>query len=29
LSHLMTTHEAGHIGQLSSWRRCVGLPYLF
>lgn len=26
LAHLMTTHEAAHLGQLSAWRRVVGLP---
>ena len=26
LAHLLTTHEAIHLGQLSAWRRCVGLP---
>jgi hypothetical protein len=25
LVHLMTSHEAGHLGQLSAWRRAVGL----
>jgi uncharacterized damage-inducible protein DinB len=24
LSHLMTTHESMHIGQLSTWRRQMG-----
>lgn len=24
--HIMTTHEAVHAGQLSAWRRIVGLP---
>ena len=24
LAHLMTTHEAAHLGQLSSWRRQMG-----
>ena len=23
---LMTTHEAGHLGQLAAWRRAMGLP---
>ena len=26
VSHLLTTHEAIHLGQLSAWRRAVGLP---
>lgn len=26
VSHLMTTHEATHIGQLSAWRRATGRP---
>lgn len=26
LAHLMTTHEAFHLGQLSLWRRQMGLP---
>lgn len=26
---LLTSHEAIHLGQLSFWRRCVGLPALF
>lgn len=29
IGHLMTTHAASHIGQLSLWRRCAGLPALF
>jgi len=29
LAHLLTSHEASHIGHLSNWRRQVGLPYLF
>ena len=29
ITHLLTTHEAMHLGQLSFWRRCVGLPALF
>ena len=29
LAHLMTTHEAFHLGQLSSWRRTMGFPPLF
>ncbi len=24
LTHLLTTHPASHLGQLSAWRRCVG-----
>lgn len=26
LGHLMTTHPATHLGQLSAWRRMMGLP---
>lgn len=26
LAHLMTTHEAAHLGQLSAWRRLQGKP---
>lgn len=26
VSHLMTTHFAGHLGQLSAWRRICGRP---
>lgn len=26
VAHLMTTHEATHIGQLSAWRRALGMP---
>lgn len=26
LSHLMTTHPASHLGQLSAWRRIRGMP---
>jgi DinB superfamily len=26
LAHLMTTHPAAHLGQLSAWRRVKGLP---
>lgn len=26
LAHVMTTHEAFHLGQLSLWRRQMGLP---
>ncbi|MEM6799353.1 MAG: DinB family protein [Planctomycetota bacterium] len=29
LAHLLTTHEAMHLGQLSSWRRQMGRPPLF
>ncbi|MBI5864603.1 MAG: DinB family protein [Planctomycetes bacterium] len=29
IGHLLTTHAAAHIGQLSFWRRCAGLPALF
>lgn len=29
IAHLMTTHAAGHVGQLSFWRRCAGKPALF
>ncbi len=29
LTHLITTHEATHIGHLSFWRRAMGLPALF
>lgn len=25
LAHIMTTHEASHLGQLSAWRRMIGL----
>ncbi len=24
ITHLLTTHQAAHLGQLSAWRRCVG-----
>jgi len=24
--HVLTTHQAGHLGQLSAWRRAQGLP---
>ena len=27
--HLMTAHEASHLGHLSNWRRQKGLPFLF
>lgn len=26
LAHLLSTHEAIHLGQLSTWRRAAGLP---
>lgn len=26
LGYLLTTHEAGHLGQLSAWRRMMGKP---
>ena len=26
VTHLMTTHEATHLGQLSAWRRAQGMP---
>jgi hypothetical protein len=29
LAHLMTTHEAAHLGHLSNWRRQVGRKPLF
>lgn len=29
VTHLMTSHEAGHLGQLSYWRRATGRPALF
>lgn len=29
VAHLMTTHIAGHIGQLSAWRRAMGRAPLF
>jgi len=29
IAHLMTTHAATHVGQLSFWRRCAGKPPLF
>jgi uncharacterized damage-inducible protein DinB len=29
LAHVLTTHFASHLGQLSSWRRLMGLPPLF
>ncbi len=29
IAHLMTTHAAIHVGQLSFWRRCAGKPPLF
>jgi hypothetical protein len=29
IAHLLTTHEATHLGQLSAWRRQAGLPGVF
>jgi hypothetical protein len=29
VAHLLTTHLAGHLGQLSAWRRVQGRPPLF
>lgn len=29
LAHLLTTHEAAHLGHLSNWRRQMGRPPLF
>jgi hypothetical protein len=29
VAHILTTHEALHLGQLSSWRRHAGLSHLF
>lgn len=29
VAHLMTTHIAGHVGQLSAWRRAMGRSPLF
>jgi len=26
LAHILTTHEATHLGQLSAWRRQLGFP---
>ncbi len=26
---MMTAHEGTHLGQLSTWRRCIGIPPLF
>lgn len=26
LAHILTTHEAAHLGQLSAWRRVLGYP---
>ena len=26
LTHLLSTHPATHLGQLSAWRRCLGKP---
>jgi len=29
LAHILATHFASHVGQLSSWRRLLGMPPLF
>jgi hypothetical protein len=29
LAHLLTSHEAMHLGHLSNWRRQMGMPYIF
>ena len=29
LTHLLTSHEAGHLGHLSNWRRQMGMKHLF
>jgi len=29
VGHLLTTHFAFHLGQISSWRRLEGQPYIF
>jgi hypothetical protein len=29
LAHMLTAHEAAHLGHLSNWRRQMGMPYLF
>jgi uncharacterized damage-inducible protein DinB len=29
VGHILTTHFSVHLGQLSAWRRMVGLPHLF
>lgn len=29
VAHLLTSHEASHLGHLSNWRRQMGMPYLF
>jgi DinB superfamily len=29
VAHLLTTHFAFHLGQISSWRRLEGQPYIF
>lgn len=29
IMHLLTTHEAFHLGQLSAWRRAMGYPPMF
>jgi hypothetical protein len=29
VAHLLTTHFAYHLGQISAWRRVEGKPFLF
>ena len=29
VTHLMTSHEAGHVGQLAYWRRATGRKHIF
>lgn len=29
LAHLLTTHEAMHMGQIAAWRNAMGLPRVF
>lgn len=29
VAHLLTSHEASHLGHLSNWRRQMGMTYLF
>lgn len=29
LAHLLSTHEAGHLGQLALWRRLMGMKIIF
>lgn len=29
LAHLLSTHEAGHMGQLAMWRRLMGMKAMF